>query len=90
MKKRILSLILAAILAVALLAGCGGNGDQDTTTTTAAPAQTTAGDDDNGGDETDAPSGDSDFKVGITIQSLENSYWAGVFGEVENLIKAKG
>jgi ribose transport system substrate-binding protein len=30
------------------------------------------------------------FKVGITIQSLENSYWAGVFGEVENLIKAKG
>lgn len=91
MKKRILSLILAAIMAVALLAGCGGNGDQDTTTTTAAPAQTTtAGDDDNGGDETEPPSGDSDFRVGITIQSLENSYWAGVFGEVEELIKAKG
>jgi len=30
------------------------------------------------------------FKVGITIQSLENSYWAGVFGEVEALMKAKG
>ncbi len=30
------------------------------------------------------------FKVGITIQSLENSYWAGVFGEVESLMKAKG
>lgn len=30
------------------------------------------------------------FKVGITIQSLENSYWAGVFGEVETLIKEKG
>lgn len=30
------------------------------------------------------------FKVGITIQSLENSYWAGVFGEVEQLLKAKG
>jgi ribose transport system substrate-binding protein len=30
------------------------------------------------------------FKVGITIQSLENSYWAGVFGEVEKLLKEKG
>jgi len=30
------------------------------------------------------------YKVGITIQSLENSYWAGVFGEVEKEMKAKG
>lgn len=29
-------------------------------------------------------------KIGITIQSLENAYWAGVFGEVENLLKQKG
>ncbi len=29
-------------------------------------------------------------KVGITIQSLENSYWAGVFGEVQKLMKDKG
>jgi ribose transport system substrate-binding protein len=34
---------------------------------------------------------DSDtFRVGVTIQSLENSYWAGVFGEVEEEMKAKG
>ncbi len=34
---------------------------------------------------------DSDtLKVGITIQSLENSYWAGVFGEVEKEMQAKG
>ena len=34
---------------------------------------------------------DSDtLKVGVTIQSLENSYWAGVFGEVETLMDAKG
>lgn len=33
---------------------------------------------------------DGTFKVGITIQSLENSYWAGVFGEVETLLKEKG
>ena len=29
-------------------------------------------------------------KVGITIQSLENSYWAGVFGDVEKLMHDKG
>lgn len=36
------------------------------------------------------PAKDKKFKVGITIQSLENSYWAGVFGEVEKLMKEKG
>ena len=47
--------------------------------------------------ESAAESGSSDaaassgiFKVGITIQSLENSYWAGVFSEVEALLKEKG
>ncbi|MGD1822510.1 MAG: sugar ABC transporter substrate-binding protein [Pleomorphochaeta sp.] len=33
---------------------------------------------------------DGTYKVGVTIQSLENSYWAGVFGEVEDLMDAKG
>lgn len=33
---------------------------------------------------------DGTFRVGITIQSLENSYWAGVFGEVEKEMEAKG
>lgn len=30
------------------------------------------------------------YKVGITIQSLQNDYWAGVFAEVEKLLKEKG
>ena len=30
--------------------------------------------------------GTKKFKVGITIQSLENSYWAGVFGEVKKML----
>lgn len=30
------------------------------------------------------------MKLGITIQSLENSYWAGVFGKVEKLMEEKG
>lgn len=33
---------------------------------------------------------DGTFRVGVTIQSLENSYWAGVFGEVEKEMEAKG
>jgi ribose transport system substrate-binding protein len=33
---------------------------------------------------------DGTFKVGVTIQSLENSYWAGVFGEVEKILDEKG
>lgn len=40
--------------------------------------------------EAAAPAQTDKFKVGITIQSLENSYWAGVFGEVEKLLKDKG
>lgn len=76
MKKRVIALVIATIMLVAALAGCGG-----ATTTTAAP---TSG----GATTTTAAAGN--FKVGITIQSLENSYWAGVFGEVEKLLKAKG
>lgn len=30
------------------------------------------------------------YKVGISIQSLANSYWAGVFGEVEKILNEKG
>ena len=33
---------------------------------------------------------DGVLRVGVSIQSLENSYWAGVFGEVETLMKEKG
>jgi ribose transport system substrate-binding protein len=33
---------------------------------------------------------DGAYRVGVTIQSLQNSYWAGVFGEVEKEMDAKG
>ena len=29
-------------------------------------------------------------RIGVTIQSLENAYWAGVFGEVEKILRDKG
>ncbi|MDD2534656.1 MAG: sugar ABC transporter substrate-binding protein [Eubacteriales bacterium] len=74
--KKTLSIILMLAMLVLTLTACS------TTEPTLAPkaAETTAA----------ASPADDTFKVGITIQSLENSYWAGVFGEVETLLKAKG
>lgn len=72
--KKILSITVLIALLVTLLAGCAA-----TTTTTKGGATTAA-----------TTAAGKQFNVGITIQSLENSYWAGVFGEVETLLKAKG
>ena len=33
---------------------------------------------------------DGTIKVGITIQSLSNAYWAGVMGKLEQQMDAKG
>lgn len=75
--KKILSIALALTLTVAALMGCSTTPPAAETTTAAAGATTAA-------------PADGKYKVGISIQSLENSYWAGVFGEVETLLKAKG
>lgn len=77
--------LLTTAMIGGLLAGCGNT-------------QTTSGTD---GSEASAASektsvvqestaSDGQYKVGISIQTLSNSYWAGVMGEVENCIKEKG
>ncbi len=46
-----------------------------------------------GGSDSKSESGDSKdkkYKVGITIQSLSNAYWAGVMGKLEEQLKDKG
>ena len=73
-KSKLVSLLLSSALVVTVLGGCGTK--PAATTATTAPAA-----------ETQAAA--KKFKVGITIQSLENAYWAGVFGEVQTLLKAK-
>lgn len=75
--KKLFALLLTAALAIAGLSACSMSAPGGDSTTAAA------------GESAAAPA-DGKFKVGITIQSLENSYWAGVFGEVETLLKAKG
>ena len=86
MKKSIMVLLLIGVLVVSGLTGCHVAKPEDSTA--AKTEETKAGAADEKKDE--VVEEDKNFKVGITIQSLENSYWAGVFGEVETLIKSKG
>jgi ribose transport system substrate-binding protein len=85
MKKRIISLLLIGAIVFTGLTGCGAK-KTDSETDKGTTQETDSAKE----KEDDADKADSNFKVGITIQSLENSYWAGVFGEVETLLKAKG
>lgn len=82
--KKSLSIVVILVLVAAMLVGC--------TTAPSAPSDPASEPvvDDKPVAEEPAPKAEGDYKVGITIQSLENSYWAGVFGEVETLLKAKG
>ena len=43
-----------------------------------------------GDDKKDDGEKKDSYKVGITIQSLKNDYWAGVMGKLEELLKEKG
>lgn len=91
MRKKIMALLLATAMVATLLAGCSSSkqetASEDTTKTedtkTTDSTQTTT-------DTAKDQDAEKTFKVGITIQSLENSYWAGVFGVVETLMKEKG
>jgi len=80
MKKSIIAVLLIGVLLVSGLSGCNVKKPEEVQ-----PAATES-------DKQDVVAQEKaeNFKVGITIQSLENSYWAGVFGEVETLIKGKG
>ncbi|MDD2968487.1 MAG: sugar ABC transporter substrate-binding protein [Lachnospiraceae bacterium] len=87
MKKKVLALLLTTAMVVAGLVGCGTKEEAapaEAATEEAAPAAEEAA------PAEEAEAAAENFKVGITIQSLENSYWAGVFGEVELLLKEKG
>lgn len=74
MKKKVLSVILCVAMVAVLAVGC----------TTKSPVS--------GGDDKkdDSTKNDGKYKVGITIQSLKNDYWAGVMGKLKDLIEAKG
>ena len=98
MKKRMLAILCATALLLTVLAGCnkgedapGGAGG---TPSSAAPEKSTA--------DTEAFQATPEFyaaadlsalsgkKIGITIQSLQNTYWAGVMAALEDVLKANG
>ncbi len=91
MKKRIISLLLVGVMAFSGLVGCGTKASVQEA---AAPKTEEAKETEPAAEPAKEEAADTaeaeNFKVGITLQSLENSYWAGVFGEVEKLLKEKG
>lgn len=107
MKKRLVALVCAGILAVSMLAGCGGSGN--TASSAAAPAETeaasegeSAASEEGGTAATEGIQASPEFyakadlsvlngkKIGITIQSLQNAYWAGVMTALEENLTANG
>jgi ribose transport system substrate-binding protein len=86
MKKRILAM-LTAILMLLVIAACASDAPATDPATDTATTEDSATED--SAAETTAAEG-KPFSVGITIQSLENAYWAGVFGNVDKILAEKG
>jgi methyl-galactoside transport system substrate-binding protein len=90
MKKKVLSVLLAATMSVALLAGCGGSSDSgetapaaDTKTEETKTEETKTDDSAAGGDF-------ADKKVGVCIYQFADNFMTLVRTEIENYLIEKG
>ncbi|MCD8009331.1 MAG: sugar ABC transporter substrate-binding protein [Lachnospiraceae bacterium] len=99
MKRRIIALLCVAVMLITCLAGCSqgenSSSETDSSSTTAAESTTDTG-------STEGIQADDEFyaaadlsilegkKIGITVQSLQNSYWAGVMTAVEEVLEEAG
>lgn len=83
MKKKLLATAVGSLLTLTLLAGCGGGAAPPPPAPPAPPADT-------GAEAPPANDEDRPFRVGVTLQSLQNPYWAGVFGHVSRLADERG
>lgn len=90
MKKKFTVGVLCLAMVASMLVGCGKDKPAATDAPKATEAPVADATDAPATDATEAPVATEGYKVGITIQSLQNAYWAGVFGEVETLLKDKG
>lgn len=86
-----LSVLMATAMLSMTLAGCAQSGNQTTETQTGTENSTEGTGSSASAEETGAKTdSDKPYTVGITIQTLDNSYWAGVFSEVEKELKSRG
>ena len=92
MKKLIVTLMMVAMVFVLFGCGQGAAPAADPAPPAEAPAAEAPAED---APEADAPAAEPAatgevFNVGITLQSLQNPYWAGVFGHVDRIMTEKG
>lgn len=85
MKKKIIGVFLAVAMFGLMLTGCATSGNQDQTAATQGETEQKTDDSTEAKESSDKP-----YTVGITLQTLDNSYWAGVFSEVKEELKARG
>ncbi len=98
MKKKLLAILCVATVALGLLAGCGGSGASGSSSSgggSSEPAAASTG-------ETEGVQASPEFyakadlstlkgkKIGVTIQSLQNSYWAGVMTALQKVVEQNG
>ena len=74
MKKKVLSAILCIAMVATMLIGC----------TTESPTSS----DDSSSEDSGSEGGGK--KIGITIQNMENAYWAGVMSKLQEILDENG
>lgn len=91
--KKIVSAILCIAMVATMFVGCSS---KETSTDTNTGDQTSTGDtttntEDTGSEEdTTEDTSANGAKIGITVQSLTNAYWAGVMSKLETMLKEDG
>lgn len=100
MKKRLLSLLVVAAMTASVLTGCVNKGDSETSAAAETTEETEASDNSTG--STEGIQADDELyakadlsvlsgkKIGVTIQSLRNAYWAGVMSALEDVLTENG
>ena len=96
--KKLITMVLCLAMFGTLMAACGSSSSTASTSTSATSAASSSAEA-TSAEATSAESTSAEatsdaenttHKIGITIQSLENDYWAGVFGVMEQILTAQG
>ncbi len=78
MKKKVLSAILCIAMVATMLVGCSSGSSSDDSSSEESSSEESS--DSSGGGK----------KIGITIQNVENAYWAGVMSKLQDILDENG